>query len=53
MQKSFKNLTSPQQSIWTTEQYYKNTNINNVSGVFVTTVPVDLSVLEKIMRVLE
>ncbi len=50
MQKSFKNLTSPQQSIWTTEQYYKNTNINNVSGVFVTTVPVDLSVLEKAIK---
>ena len=50
MQKSFKNLTSPQQSIWTTEQYYKNTNINNVSGVFVTTVPVNLSILEKAIK---
>ena len=26
-------LTNPQKSIWLTEQYYPNSNINNVCGV--------------------
>ncbi len=32
MGKKFYNLTTPQKSIYFTEQYYNNTNINNICG---------------------
>lgn len=32
MEKHFYDLTNPQKSIWLTEQFYKNTPINNVCG---------------------
>ena len=50
MGKNLYNLTSSQKSIWLTEQYYKNTNINNVCGVFEASVPIDFSLLEKSIK---
>jgi len=32
MEKKLYNLTSPQYSIWLTEQFSKNTSLNNVGG---------------------
>ena len=51
MDKKLYDLTSPQKSIWLTEQYYKNTNINNVCGVYLTNVPVDLEIFEKAIKI--
>lgn len=31
--KNLYNLTNPQMSIWTTEQYYQGTSLNNISGI--------------------
>ena len=39
------NLTSPQKNIWNTEQYYKNTAINNICGSILIEENVDLSIL--------
>ena len=39
------NLTSPQKNIWNTEQYYKNTAINNICGSILIEESVDLSIL--------
>ena len=32
MKKDVYELTNPQKSIWMTEQFYSNTNINNIVG---------------------
>ena len=40
-------LTNPQKSIWLTEQMYPNTNINNISGLVLIKVPVNLNLLKK------
>ena len=50
MGKNLYDLTSSQKSIWLTEQYHKNTNINNVCGVFETSVPIDFQILEKSIK---
>ena len=52
MEKELYDLTAPQKSIWLTEQYYKNTNINNVCGIFLSSVPLDFSILEKSLKLL-
>ena len=41
MGKIFYDLTTPQKSIYLTEEYYKNTNINNIAGTMVINVPID------------
>ena len=50
MDKKLYNLTSPQKAIWLTEQYHKNTNINNVCGVFETSVKLDFSILKQAIK---
>ena len=50
MNKELYDLTAPQKSIWLTEQYYKNTNINNVCGVFLSPLQLDFSILEKVLK---
>ena len=50
MDKILYNLTSPQKAIWLTEQYYKNTNINNVCGVFEASTKLDFQILEKAIK---
>ena len=50
MEKELYDLTAPQKSIWLTEQYYKNTNINNVCGVFFSDIPLNFTVLEKVLK---
>ena len=50
MEKELYDLTAPQKSIWLTEQYYKNTNINNVCGTFMSLVPLDFSGFEQAIK---
>ncbi|MGN1299484.1 MAG: amino acid adenylation domain-containing protein [Candidatus Scatovivens sp.] len=50
MDKELYDLTAPQKSIWLTEQYYKNTNINNVCGIFLSSVALDFDILEKAFK---
>lgn len=47
MKKEYYELTAPQKSIWLTEQYYKNTNINNVCGTFYSDECLDFEILKK------
>ena len=39
-------LTNPQKSIWLTEQYYKGTQINNISGTLFIEEPVNFNLLK-------
>ncbi len=50
MDKQLYDLTNPQKSIWLTEQYYRNTNINNVCGVYITSVSLNYDILEKAIK---
>ena len=47
MGKRFYDLTNPQKSIWLTEQFYKNTPINNVGGTVMIFDKVDFDLLRK------
>lgn len=47
MEKNLYNLTNPQKSIWLTEQYYPNSNINNVCGVMSISQAIDFDALKK------
>lgn len=47
MENEYYDLTAPQKSIWLTEQYYQNTNINNVCGTFYCNQPIDFQLLKK------
>ena len=47
MEKKLYSLTSPQKSIWLTEQYYPNSNINNVCGVMSIFQAIDFDALKK------
>ena len=40
-------LTSPQKSIWITEQYYKGTSINNICGTGLINEKVDFKILKQ------
>ena len=40
-------LTAPQKSIWLTEQYYKDTSINNICGSLLIEQDVDLNLLNQ------
>ena len=50
MEKKYYELTAPQKSIWLTEQYYKNTNINNVCGTFYSDEILDFKILKKALN---
>ena len=47
MEKKVYELTTPQKSIWHTENYYSGTNINNVCGVLAINEPVNFDILNK------
>ena len=47
MEKTLYNLTNSQKSIWLTEQFYKNTSINNIVGYLKIEKNVNLEALEK------
>ena len=51
MEKKFYELTAPQKSIWLTEQYYKNTNINNICGTLFFKEKIDLDILERALKI--
>ena len=51
MEKNFYELTAPQKSIWLTEQYYKNTNINNICGTFYSDDILDFEILKMALNV--
>lgn len=51
MEKEYFDLTAPQKSIWLTEQYYSNTNINNVCGTFYSSEKLDFEVLKKSLNI--
>lgn len=40
-------LTSPQKSIWSLEQFYKNTSINNIGGTLIIKEKINFELLEK------
>lgn len=47
MEKNLYDLTNPQKSIWYTEQFYKNTSINNIVGYLKIKKNTDFEALEK------
>ena len=47
MEKKLFNLTAPQKSIWLTEQFYSNTNINNICGTVIVSELLDFRTLNK------
>lgn len=51
MGENYYNLTAPQKSIWLTEQYYKNTNINNVCGTFYSNECLNFETLKKALNI--
>ena len=50
MDKELYDLTNPQKSIWLTEQFHKDTNINNVCGVYLTSTSLNYDLFEKAIR---
>ena len=44
-------LSAPQKAIWLTEQYYKNTNVNNVCGTFLSNEVLDFNLLKKSLNI--
>ena len=47
MEKQLLDLTAPQKSIWLTEQFYSNTNINNICATVKANQLLDLNILNK------
>ncbi len=47
MSKNMYSLTNPQKSIWLTEQFYKGTSIENITGTVIVSQKVDFKALEK------
>lgn len=41
------NLTNPQKSIWSQEQFYKNTSLNNIGGTIIIKEKINFELLEK------
>ena len=52
MKNKLYDLTIPQKSILLTEQYYSNTNINNICGTAILKTKVDFTILEKALNLL-
>lgn len=50
MEKKYYDLTSSQNSIWLTEEYMSNTNINNVAGYLYINEKVDFEALDKALN---
>ena len=50
MNKKLYELTTPQNSIWLTENYYNGTNINNVCGILTINEPVNFEILNKAIQ---
>ena len=44
-------LSAPQKAIWLMEQYYKNTNVNNVCGTFFSNEKIDFNLLNKAINI--
>ena len=44
-------LTAPQKAIWLTEQYYENTNVNNVCGTFYSNEILDFNLLKRAINI--
>lgn len=51
MQKNLHALTNPQKSIWQTEQFYKGTSIENISGTTTILEKVDFNKLEQAINI--
>lgn len=51
MDKKLYPLSNPQKSIWLTEQFGANTNLNNIGGYVLIKEPVDLIILEKAINI--
>ena len=51
MEEKYYELTAPQKAIWLTEQYYKNTNINNVCGTFFSKEKLNFTLLKKSINI--
>ena len=47
MKENLYNLTNPQNSIWLTEQYYKNTSVNNIGAYIIFNEKINFDVLKK------
>lgn len=47
MKKDFYELTNPQKNIWSMEQFYAGTNINNICGTLTIKQNIDLNILNK------
>jgi len=47
MKKELYGLTNPQKSIWLTEQYFKNTSVNNIGGTMIIKEKVNFELLKK------
>ena len=47
MEKYLYSLTNPQKSIWNTEQFFKNTSVNNIGGTVLIKEKVDFDLLKK------
>lgn len=52
MNKKMHNLTYPQQSIFLTEQFYKDTNVNNICGTAIIKNTLDFNALKKAINLL-
>ena len=52
MENNLYNLTMPQKSILLTEQYYSNTNINNICGTAIINTEIDFKILEQALNLL-
>ena len=51
MENRLYSLTNPQKAILLTEQYYKNTNINNVCGTFYSEEKLDFEILKRAINI--
>ena len=51
MEKELLDLTAPQKSIWLTEQFFSNTNINNICGTAIVYELLDFEILKKAINI--
>ena len=52
MDKNLYDLTNSQKSIWLTEQFFQNTNINNICGTAIINQEIDFDLLAKSINIL-
>ena len=50
MERNMYNLTNPQKSIWLTEQFYKNTPMENITGCVTVLEKLNLKALQKAIK---